>query len=82
MKPFILFILLMVTLRLSAREVALESVICNPGSNICVPVTLDNAHGIAVASFTVMYDATMMTFVKAEDLNESNCQIIFTEYDD
>lgn len=26
--------------------------------------------------------AASQTFVKAEDLNESNCQIIFTEYDD
>lgn len=67
MKCLMTLALLMMTVGLSAREVALESVVCNPGSRVCVPVTLDDTQGLAVASFTVNYDPMVMTFAEAEE---------------
>ncbi len=45
---------------LAAREVKLENVVCNPGAYVVVPVTLDEAQGLAVVSFTLTYDPQVL----------------------
>ena len=49
----------------AARTVRLESVVCNPGARVAVPVTLDEAQGLAVVTLTVAYDPLVLAFAEA-----------------
>ena len=49
----------------AARTVRLESVVCNPGARVAVPVTLDDAQGLAVVTLTVAYDPLVLAFAEA-----------------
>ena len=49
----------------TARTVRLESVVCNPGARVAVPVTLDEAQGLAVVTLTVAYDPLVLAFAEA-----------------
>lgn len=52
---------------LAAREVRVGSVECNPGAEVAVPVTLDNAQGLAVASVTVAYDPLVLVLTEVRE---------------
>ncbi len=45
---------------LSAREVSLENVVCNPGAYVTVPISLNEAQGLAVVSLTLTYDPQIL----------------------
>lgn len=49
----------------AARDVRLESVVCNPGTRVAIPATLDDTQGLAVATLTVNYDPLVLAFVEA-----------------
>lgn len=51
----------------AARSVHLDSVVCNPGTRVTVPATLDEAQGLAVATLTVNYDPLVLDFVEARE---------------
>lgn len=51
----------------AARGVRLESVVCNPGTRVTVPATLDEARGLAVVTLTVNYDPLVLDFVEARE---------------
>lgn len=51
----------------AARSVHLDSVICNPGTRVTVPATLDEAQGLAVVTLTVNYDPLVLDFVEARE---------------
>ena len=52
--------------RLPAREVSLGQIVCNPGAAIAVPVTLDEAQGLAVATVAVNYDPELLLLQRVE----------------
>ncbi len=60
MKTLFLTFMLAFSAVLSARTVTLEQVVCNPSSTITVPITLDNAEGLAVVSLVVGYDPMVL----------------------
>ena len=51
---------------LSAREVSLGQVVCNPGMAITIPVSLDEAQGLAVATVGVNYDPELLLLQRVE----------------
>lgn len=54
---------------LSARTVQLERVICNPGAQITVPLSLDNVQGLAVASVRVTWNPDILVLTSVEQGN-------------
>ncbi len=60
MKRLLLILTALLTALLSAREVRLTNMVCNPGAYVVVPVTLDDANGLAVASFVLTYDPQVL----------------------
>lgn len=51
----------------AARGVRLDSVVCNPGTRVAIPATLDEAQGLAVVTLTVNYDPLVLDFVEARE---------------
>ncbi|MBR6802844.1 MAG: hypothetical protein IKM62_03355 [Kiritimatiellae bacterium] len=54
------------TTLLSARTVQLERVVCNPGARITVPLRLDDAKGLAVASVRVTWNPDILVLTSVE----------------
>lgn len=51
----------------AARGLRLDSVVCNPGTRVAIPATLDEAQGLAVVTLTVNYDPLVLYFVEARE---------------
>lgn len=61
--------------RISARTITTGSFVCNPGAIVSVPLTVDELGDVGAASFTVNYDATVVSCLGVdvgEAVSESN----------
>ena len=66
MKKTVVFMALMMGATAMARTLSVPTYVCNPGSAVRVPVTLDNAAGCACVDLRLTYDTQVLVPVKVE----------------